>query len=321
MNEAIDISVIIPMYNSENYIEETLLSVINQSFRNFEMIVIDDGSKDTSGIKAKRVLEEHRDIKSKIITQENKGLSGARNTGINNAEGRYLCFIDSDDILDEWHLQSLFELADKNQLHVVHCNYEQTSDSDRKGAAVNKRDGVILTREEVIEYAVRRQPAIIVCGMLIRRDFLVEKGLLFNEKLRFGEDSDYIWKTIFSCEKIGYTQMETYKYLIHSNSIMKTITMQLGNIYLEEFGKTIRSIIDRDSSNQLIASVVYYRDIIGFLHAFSLCSEKEEFVKMSNQIDRKEMFHVLKGFPDMRIKILSFVLKVNPKIFYRVFCK
>lgn len=317
----IDISVIIPMYNSENYIEETLLSVINQSYRNFEIIVIDDGSKDASGVKAQRIFERHTDVISKIITQENKGLSGARNEGIKNAEGRYLCFIDSDDILDKLHLQSLYELAEKNELNVVHCNYELTSDNNRQGTVVNKQEGLILSREEVIKYAVRRKPAIIVCGMLIKRKFLIDKELMFNETLRFGEDSDYIWKTIFHCGQIGYSQMATYKYLNHPNSIMKTITTQLGDIYLKEFGKTIKNIIERNTQDQYIASVVYYREIIGFFHVFSLCSNKDEFIRMSNQINRKEMFSILKGFPDIRIRILSCILSVNPTIFYKVFHK
>lgn len=321
MNTVIDISVIIPMYNSENYIEETLLSVINQSYRNFEIIVIDDGSKDTSRVKAQKILEGHREIESKIIIQENKGLPGARNVGINNAVGKYLCFIDSDDLLDKCHLQSLFNLAEENKLNVVHCNYELTSESNRKGTVVNKQDGLVLSREEVIKYAVRRQPAIIVCGLLIRRDFLIKEKLIFNEALRFGEDSDYIWKTIFCCEKIGYSNMDTYKYLIHSNSIMKTITTELGALYLNEFRKTINNIINKNAKNQHIAMVIYYREVIGFLHAFSLCSEKEEFVKMSNQINRKELFSILKGFPDIRIKILSFLLRTNPKVFYKVFHK
>lgn len=321
MNTVIDISVIIPMYNSENYIEETLLSVINQSYRNFEIIVIDDGSKDTSRVKAQKILEGHREIESQIIIQENKGLPGARNVGINNAVGKYLCFIDSDDLLDKCHLQSLLDLAEENKLNVVHCNYELTSESNRKGTAVNKQDGLVLSREEVIKYAVRRQPAIIVCGLLIRRDFLIKEKLIFNEALRFGEDSDYIWKTIFCCEKIGYSNMDTYKYLIHSNSIMKTITIELGALYLSEFRKTINNIINKNAKNRHIAMVIYYREVIGFLHAFSLCSEKEEFIKMSNQIDRKELFSILKGFPDFRIKILSFLFRTNPKVFFKIFHK
>lgn len=321
MNTVIDISVIIPMYNSENYIEETLLSVINQSYRNFEIIVIDDGSKDTSRVKAQKILEGHREIESQIIIQENKGLPGARNVGINNAVGKYLCFIDSDDLLDKCHLQSLLDLAEENRLNVVHCNYELTSESNRKGTVVNKQDGLVLSREEVIKYAVRRQPAIIVCGLLIRRDFLIKEKLIFNEALRFGEDSDYIWKTIFCCEKIGYSNMDTYKYLIHSNSIMKTITTELGALYLSEFRKTINNIINKNAKNRHIAMVIYYREVIGFLHAFSLCSEKEEFIKMSNQIDRKELFSILKGFPDFRIKILSFLFRTNPKFFFKIFHK
>lgn len=321
MISLIDISVIIPMYNSEKYIEETVMSVINQTYKNFEIIVVDDGSTDNSRLKVEMIFKIHSEIKSKILFQENKGLPSARNKGIINAEGNYICFVDSDDILDTNHLSSLYNLIKKNNLNVAHCNYEETTRDNRKGSPVEKKEGIILNRNKVIDYAVQRKPAIIVCGLLVNKDFLIKENLFFNEALRFGEDSDYIWRTLFSCKKIGYTQMNTYKYLMHSNSIMKTITLSLAKIYLFEFQKTIKQIIANNKKDYKLLNTIYYREVIGFLHAFSLCANKEEFMYISNHINRKKLQNSLKSFPDIRIKVLSYIFKFNPMLFYHIFHK
>lgn len=321
MGEPVSISVVIPMYNSQHYIRQTLLSIVNQSFRNFEIIVIDDGSTDESNKVARQVLDEYDHVNSTIIAEENKGLPGARNTGIRAAKGKYICFIDSDDILDKLHLESMFNLIEQDDLDVVHSFYELTSEGNREGTKCSPVKGVVYSRGDVVSYALKRKPAIIVCGFLIRLDFLKSNELFFNESLRYGEDSDYIWKTIFTCERIGCTKNATYKYLIHDNSIMKTISEEKANIFIEEFGKTIEYIKSLGNSNDAEIEKIYYREILGFLHAYSICSDQEAFFRMSNMIDPKSLYLALKSFPDLRVKIISFLYKCSPNWFYKVFHK
>ena len=90
------VSIIIPVYNSEEYIKRCLESVINQTYKNLEILIINDGSKD----KSDEIIKSYKDDRIKYITQENRGLSGARNTGIDNSTGDYIMFLDSDDSID-----------------------------------------------------------------------------------------------------------------------------------------------------------------------------------------------------------------------------
>lgn len=315
-----DISVIIPVYNVEKYVYETIKSVVNQNFSKYEIIIINDGSKD----KSLKIIEEYlskENVEYTIINQTNQGLSAARNRGIKEAKGNYICFIDSDDIIQSSHLYTLFTLAENNRLQVVHSNFEMTRENNREGSIIEDYQEKVFSKYETIEYAIRRKPAVLVCGFLLKRDFVIEKNLWFNEKLRFGEDSDYIWRVLFECEKVGFTNKSTYKYLQRDNSIMRSISNSQMECFIEEFSRTIKNIEKRNRTEKKLAKTVYYRVIIGALHSYSRCADKEKFRSILNKINRKELCIYLRKFPDIRIKILSILLRVAPICFYKMFNK
>lgn len=125
------ISVIIPVYNVEDYLTECLDSVINQTFDDIEIICVDDGSTDNSSEILKKY--EENDKRLRIITQENKGLSGARNTGLENANGKYIYFLDSDDYIEQNTLKEIYEISEKNNLDMLFfkiiCFYDETKEN------------------------------------------------------------------------------------------------------------------------------------------------------------------------------------------------
>ena len=100
------ISVIVPVYNVEKYLNKCIDSIINQTYKNLEIILVDDGSQDSSG----KICDEYtkKDNRIKVIHKENGGVSSARNIGLNNATGEWIAFIDADDWVDEEYLQTLF---------------------------------------------------------------------------------------------------------------------------------------------------------------------------------------------------------------------
>ncbi len=116
------ISVIIPVYNVENYIEKCIYSVINQSYKNLEIILVDDGSTDKSGVLCDKY--EKIDKRIKVIHKENGGLSSARNMGLDCANGEYIMFLDSDDFVETTILQELYSLCYKNNVEISICNYK-----------------------------------------------------------------------------------------------------------------------------------------------------------------------------------------------------
>ena len=115
------ISVIVPIYNSEKYLDNTIKSIINQTYKNLEIILVDDGSTDKSYEICKKY--QKKDNRIKLFHQKNKGVSFARNIGIENSNGEFLTFLDSDDLIDKKMYEKLFNAFDNN-LDYVFCDYK-----------------------------------------------------------------------------------------------------------------------------------------------------------------------------------------------------
>ena len=120
-SEKIDISLIVPVYNVEKYLKRALTSVENQTFKNFEVIIVNDGSTDGSLEIISEFVDRNKNFT--LINQENKGLGEARNVGIRHAKGRYVAFLDSDDFLEPEYLEKLYLSAIKTCADIVCCNF------------------------------------------------------------------------------------------------------------------------------------------------------------------------------------------------------
>ena len=126
------ISVIVPIYNKELYLEECLESIINQTLKSIEIILVDDGSPDNCPQLCDAYAEKHDQIR--VIHQENKGLSGARNTGIDHAKGEYIAFVDSDDLWSIHFLESLYRALKEHDADISQCRWEYMHGDELKEA-------------------------------------------------------------------------------------------------------------------------------------------------------------------------------------------
>ena len=126
------VSVIVPVYKVEPYLRRCVDSILNQSFQDFELILVDDGSPDSCGA----ICDEYaaRDSRIHVIHQENKGLSGARNTGIDHANGEYLAFVDSDDKWSPYFLESLYKALKEHDADISQCRWEYMHGDEIKEA-------------------------------------------------------------------------------------------------------------------------------------------------------------------------------------------
>ena len=119
------ISIIIPVYNGEKYIEKCLDSIKNQTFKDYEVLIINDGSKDNT----KKLIEKYlNDKRFKLFNRTNHGIGASRNFGLDESSGEYICFIDSDDYVDKKYLEKLYNKILKENLDIVVCNYIELSE-------------------------------------------------------------------------------------------------------------------------------------------------------------------------------------------------
>ena len=182
------ISLIVPFYNAEKYIVACVESIQNQSYENFEVIFVDDGSTDRSV----ELLVQYNDPRFRLLRQSNAGVSAARNHGLRHAHGEYIAFMDVDDELESIYLQKMLQVAEQNSTDVVLCNYYDIySDGKIVENRLPWKEGVLDIQHEkehllfqMIEGTVRSS----VWRTLVRKEFWKETGLFFDARVGIAED-------------------------------------------------------------------------------------------------------------------------------------
>ena len=213
MNE-IKVSIIIPVYNVEKYIEECMESVVNQTLEEIEIIIVNDGTQDNSMKKIERFLSDDRII---IINKENAGASSARNLGIKLAEGEYISFVDSDDFIEKTMLEDLY--CTSNNHDIIFSDFIFYDEKSKKEI---KNEREILFSENKGSYFYL-YGSTVVWNKIYRREFLLKNNLFFKEGIIY-EDELFTFKSSFLAEKIKY--VKKYHYYYRNNregSIMNTL--------------------------------------------------------------------------------------------------
>lgn len=222
-----ELSIIVPIYNVEDYLEECLKSLYNIKNIKLEIILVNDGSKDNSF----KIMEKFKEIypeKTVLINKENGGLSSARNAGMKAAVGEYISFIDSDDFIDVDEFEKFFKEGQKDKLDVMVGNMryytpEKTGDSLFRSNVV-KNSGIVngidffwnlfqktkCFREEVVDD-------------IYKREFLVKNNIWFNENI-VHEDSEFTPLVYLKAEKVKYIDRAFYFYRQRTGSIMNKVS-------------------------------------------------------------------------------------------------
>ena len=205
------ISIIIPIYNCEEYIGRCIESVLNQTYKNFEIICIDDGSTDSS-LNIISTYVNKADSKRIIVKSiKNSGPSVARNEGIKIANGNYITFVDSDDMLNEKYLEILYNIAKIKNVKIVRCNYKIfNKKGEFKNSEYNSSDK-LFEKNSFFEYEMFESMIWnTVWGELIDSELV--RQIKFDENKRIGEDLFFNINAYEQVEKIYHTNERLYYY-------------------------------------------------------------------------------------------------------------
>lgn len=213
------LSIIIPVYNTSNYIEKCLNSILNQSMKDIEIIIINDGSTDNSKEKISQWIQEHqKQIEVKYFEKENGGLSSARNYGVREATGEYITFVDSDDYLNE----NIYQNLEKHMNQKMDLIKFKMSTVDEQGEIIENLDGPIFdkcTGQQAFEKLYTTDTFLEVsCIYLYRREFFVQNKFQF-ELNAYHEDFGLIPWVIINAQSVVSTEHFGYYYLKRKNSI------------------------------------------------------------------------------------------------------
>jgi glycosyltransferase involved in cell wall biosynthesis len=217
MNAKPVISVIVPIYNSGQYLEKTIISILNQTYKDLELILVDDGSTDNSG----EICSEFQknDNRIKILTQKNSGVSEARNKGIVESTGKYICFVDSDDWIDETYLDD-FGISEDNYDGTLFiqgfndCYDGKTYRNIKNSYKHNLYKPAI--KEEIEGFELFHNGYI--CSKLYQRSILVENNIKFEKSLHMNEDHIFNFDYFRYIKFINVTSHSGYNYEHRNNN-------------------------------------------------------------------------------------------------------
>lgn len=209
------VSVIVPVYKVEAYLPQCLDSLAAQTFRDVEFILVNDGSPDNCG----RILREYasRNANFRVIEQENRGYSGARNTGLAAATGEYIGFVDSDDWIEPRMYEMLIRLARESNADIAQCGYQYYFEQDRRSAVrdiswvarlITQSGGTLRGAEQVLFDDG------CIWSKIYRRSMVRENQLRFDPTLQMAEDVPFFWKSLCLAKRISVTTEPLYHYRV-----------------------------------------------------------------------------------------------------------
>lgn len=313
------ISVIVPVFNVEKYLCKCIDSILNQTYKNLEIILIDDGSTDKSGTICDTYTK--KDSRIKVIHQNNEGLSAARNAGLDIAKGDYISFIDSDDFIDPDMFDVLLCNLEKNKADICACGFKKVYNDTDSSNSLNKflEYNKTFSRHEAMESLCENK----IINFSVN-DKLFKKSL-FND-LRFTEgiifeDMDLVYKLIDKSNKIFFICEPKYNYRIRQGSILhgnfSTKKMELISVYKQFLG-----FISKKYPDLLNKAKCYFLELC-LINLFDVLGSNEKFEKEKNEL----IILALKTYKEVKnseflsekLKFKILALKVNAKFYYYLY--
>lgn len=270
----IKVSIIVPFYNVENYIEKCLQSLVNQTLEDIEILLVNDGSQDTSEVIAKQFAEKYPN-KIIYLEKENGGLSDARNYAIPYAKGQYIAFLDSDDYVETNMYEEMYNKAKKEDLDYVECDFlweypDKTLESKGKQYN-NKKEMFIHTR-------------VVAWNKLIKREIVQNNHLEFPKGYRY-EDVEFFYKLLPFIHHYGIVQKTLIHYVQRENSISN-----VQNARTKEIIDVLGHVIEYYKENNLFEE---YQEEIEYTYArYILCSSMLRMVMIEDKKERKEIINM-----------------------------
>lgn len=286
-----ELSIIVPVYNVEKYLSKCIESILSQTFTDFELILIDDGSPDNCG----KIIDSYAEKDSRIVAihQKNKGVSAARNAGLRIAKGKYIGFVDPDDYIDADMYSKMIALAKKNGSEIVCCG---VSDVDEYGKVSSHKIDLpeIMNRTDFLYhlYDVPRS----LGGAVWNKVFLREKIYIeFDEDYSVGEDWLFLVKICMKCSTFSVVGDALYNYLLRTNSATNTpsfksiMRIKANRKTMNELNGMPAKVINVAEANYLDACIVLLGEL---LNNYNEKTQNDLNVMYCDYV-REHFFHII----------------------------
>ena len=279
------VSIIVPIYNVEKFLEECIQSIINQTYKKIEIILVNDGSTDNSYDICLKY--QKKDNRIHVINKINGGLSSARNTGLSKARGEYVVFIDSDDFIDSAMIEILVDLIEKESADIVCCNYDMYDENSQlvKKHKLYSKGIEVFDRKKSIDLLLgERHFKCYACNKIYKKTMF--RGVCFPEGKLY-EDIITQYRLIGKCDKLVFCDRDLYHYRIRKGSITARVFDE-KNYQMLHFINVIRNE-NMHNPYVLWGCAVYYLYFIDDM----ICADKfdaevyDEYCVLYDSVSRK----------------------------------
>lgn len=291
------ISIIVPVYKVEKYLNRCLDSILAQTFTDWECILIDDGSPDNSG----KICDEYakKDERFVVIHQENAGVSAARNAGLDIAKGEYITFVDSDDWVESNFLQEQYSDIVSDDYDVCICGFVGKQKSKKKILNCKEAKKKLFGQKGTGAYSFLR---------IIKKEILV--GMRYDTSVSYLEDTDFFYRLYEKCNKILWTNKSLYNYYINPLSVtrQKGFTRQKMSMFYT-IDRLYEDEIDEELKEILFSSSIRVKtsECIRFLVSTNDFNDKE-FSKIKSQLVEKINHIILSKKLEIRYKVCLWII-------------
>ena len=307
-----DVSIIIPVYNVEDYLEKCIKSIIAQSKASFELILIDDGSTDRSGFLCD--LYEKKDDRIKVFHTDNFGVSSARNKGICEAKAQWIMFVDADDYIEQNTLALLFDKAIesnsdiicaaffndyKNEISICENSIGEEGTFNLKSVRGRFISKCRVSESEYLPNDYNNGPFLLsTCSKLYRKSFIEKNNITFPLNIKYGEDNAFNIKAICYANSLSFINIPLYHYVFRNNSTTKVDAEKWINYILDssKFFDTLSIELNIEREFFLPNSIALYNDFDHIVSILALSEkriskrEKEKISMLLNDESFKKYF-------------------------------
>lgn len=292
------ISIIIPAYNAENTIKRCLLSIINQTYNNIEIVVVNDGSTDNTLKILKELSIKYKNIV--VYNKKNNGVSSARNKGLEICTGDFITFIDSDDYIDNIFLEEMINLIKISNLDLVACGIKYESKSG-KIIKDNTYEKIIAKTKKEIGNNLNKFNKSFVYGKIYKKSIIERNNIKFNENISLGEDTLFVMEYLYFIENgIAILNKSLYHYVdANIDSLSKKYHSDIKEIY-EKIYNLNNKLSEKYSAYKIPYKkecLVFTMDIKNMYLPSSPLTKKERLEEISNYMNDYE---TRKAFSEMR---------------------
>lgn len=307
------VSVILPVYGVEDYIEVCLRSLARQMFRDFELILVDDGCLDGS-IGVASAFLEGADFSWRVLRQENAGQGPARDTGIRAAVGKYVVCVDPDDTVSPQFLETLYRTAEERNCDICFSGHQMGYAPKTEWPNVNPvfQD---IEREELMCSFLQRTLTPILPAMLIRRRMILEKQICAYPGCRISEDVYLMWLLFSASEKTVYTKEPLYGYLCRPGS---TTTASSAARILTGYPAFQTLAQDPRLGDFTGRQYLLPRWVLGVLRSSARFAAYPDFLDLAVRMSYREIARAMSDFSEAKARVLAALLRVHPRLFYQV---